>query len=476
MISKWRWMLLQLSRRLWVRAGFFAVLGVATALLAIVAERFIPWELPGNIGADAVDSILNILASSMLAVTTFSLTVMVAAYSAATSNVTPRATKLVMQDTTTQNVLATFLGTFLFSLVGIIALSTGVYGDRGRVVLFVVVLGVIVVIVVALLRWIDHLSRLGRVGETTDRVERATAAALAGRIATPCLGGQPWLAIPLAPPDGARAVGAAIVGYVQHVDIGALSALAEERDLTVYLAAPPGTFVHDGKPLAWLVGPGGGGDARTAADGEDKAGEDAEDEDAEDQNGEDKAAEDAATVRDAFVVDAERSFEQDPRFGLSVLAEIASRALSPAVNDPGTAIDVIGRAVRLLQSWAHRGQPHPTVTVGADEAANFGEKAGPDEDVACPRVHVSPLAAADLFDDVFAPIARDGAGLIEVQMRLQKALLALAGMGDDAMTAAALEQSRRAMTRAEAALTLPDDVARLRTLLARDRGHRGSRG
>jgi uncharacterized membrane protein len=455
MISKWRWMALQLGRQLWVRAGFFALLGVATALLAIVAERFIPWDLPGKIGADAVDSILNILASSMLAVTTFSLTVMVAAYSAATSNVTPRATRLVMQDTTTQNVLATFLGTFLFSLVGIIALSTGAYGDRGRVVLFVVVLGVIGVIVVALLRWIDHLSRLGRVGETTDRVEKAASAALTGRIETPCLGGRPWLAAPLTPPDGARAIAAETVGYVQHVDIGGLSALAEEHDLTVYLAAPPGTFVHAGKPLAWLVG------GKVDEDGADEAG---------------------TAMRGAFVVEAERSFEQDPRFGLAVLAEIASRALSPAVNDPGTAIDVIGRAVRLLQPWAHRGEPHPEGTVGTDENenpgntnlenANLGERAGPDEDVACPRVRVPPLAVADLLDDVFAPIARDGAGIIEVQMRLQKALTALAAMGDDAMTAAALEQSRRAMARAEAALTLPDDVARLRALVAPPRSDR----
>lgn len=437
MISKWRWMALQLGRRLWVRAGLFAMLGMATALLAIVAERFIPWELPGKIGADAVDSILNILASSMLAVTTFSLTVMVAAYSAATSNVTPRATRLVMQDTTTQNVLATFLGTFLFSLVGIIALSTGVYGDRGRVVLFVVVLGVIVVIVVALLRWIDHLSRLGRVGETTDRVEKATAAALAGRIETPCLGGRPWLASSLALPDGARAIGAGTVGYVQHVDIGALSTHAEQRGLDLYLAAPPGTFVHDGKPLAWLVG----GEAAEAGD------------------------DGATVVRGAFVVDAERSFEQDPRFGLSVLAEIASRALSPAVNDPGTAIDIVGRAVRLLQPWALRCEPRPDEP-GAGDGADPGEKAGPGADIACPRVHVRPLDVADLLDDVFGPIARDGAGIIEVQMRLQKALIALAEMGGDAMAAAALEQSRRAMARAEAALGLPDDVARLRALLA----------
>jgi uncharacterized membrane protein len=451
MMSNWRWVLLQLGRRLWVRAGLFAVLGVATALLAIVAERFIPWELPGMIGADAVDSILTILASSMLAVTTFSLTVMVAAYSAATSNVTPRATRLVMQDTTTQTVLATFLGTFLFSLVGIIALSTGVYGDRGRFVLFIVVLAVIVIIIVALLRWIDHLSRLGRLGETTDRVEKATAAALADRMQTPCLGGRPWLADPLTPPAGARAVPAEAVGYVQHLDIGGLSDVAEEHKLTVYLAAPPGTFVDACKSLAWLVG---------------------------DVVGEDGTEAVRAEIRDAFSVGTERSFEQDPRFGLAVLAEIASRALSPAVNDPGTAIDVIGRAVRLLQPWAHRGERAAHGRAGADEAADPGAMAGPagkagaGDDVVCPRLRVPPLAVADLLDDVFAPIARDGAGIIEVQMRLQKALIALANSGNDEMAAAALEQSRRAMARAEAALTLPEDVARLRALLTPHRGAR----
>ena len=33
------------------------------------------------------------------------------------------------------------------------------------------------------------------------------------------------------------------------------------------------------------------------------------------------------------------------------MSEIASKALSPAVNDPGTAINVIGRLVRLLSTW-----------------------------------------------------------------------------------------------------------------------------
>ncbi len=58
----------------------------------------------------------------------------------------------------------------------------------------------------------------------------------------------------------------------------------------------------------------------------------------------------------AFSIGTIRTFDQDPRFGLCVLTEIAERALSPAVNDPGTAIDILGRAVRVLSLWTDRGE------------------------------------------------------------------------------------------------------------------------
>ncbi|HIA0041491.1 TPA: DUF2254 family protein, partial [Escherichia coli] len=109
-------------------------------------KSMIPESVSVKVGAEAVDNILNILASSMLAVTTFSLSIMVTAYGSATTNVTPRATRLVVEDVTTQNVLATFIGSFLFSLVGIIALNMGAYGERGRVILFIVTLVVIALI------------------------------------------------------------------------------------------------------------------------------------------------------------------------------------------------------------------------------------------------------------------------------------------------------------------------------------------
>ncbi len=85
--------------------------------------------------------------------------------------------------------MATFIGSFLFSVVGIIVLSTGAYGDGGRVIVFIVTIGVIVIIVITLLRWIDHLSRLGRVGETTEKVEDVTMQAMRDRIELPYLGG-----------------------------------------------------------------------------------------------------------------------------------------------------------------------------------------------------------------------------------------------------------------------------------------------
>ena len=415
-MSRWRWILGQLTRRLWVRATLIGMLGIAAAIMAAFVQPYIPWELPGAIGADAVEGILTIIASSMLAVTTFSLSVMTSAYAAATNNVTPRATRLVMEDRVAQNVLSTFVGSFLFGIVGLVVLKTGAYGDHGRVILFLVTIGVIGLIVVTLLRWIDHLNRLGRVGETTSRVEQATRQAIELRLEAPYLGGTPLHGGQADIPASAVPVMAEAVGYVQHVDVGALSSCCEDAQVEVHLAAVPGTFTYPGTPLAWIGAP----------DGDAKA----------------KALYEA--VRNAFTIDDERSFDQDPRFGLAVLSEIASRALSPAINDPGTAIDVVGRVTRLMSLWAEGSVEHA------------------DEEIRYPRVHVPPLRTADMFEDGFMLIARDGAGLIEVQLRIQKALLALGHIGDGPFRRAAGEQARLALERADAGLTLQADRVRLR--------------
>ena len=187
MIDRLRWATHRLTKRLWFRASLFSLLGVATALLAVVFKDFVPSPAHAHRcrcgGQNSGHHCVQHAGRHDL-----SLSTMVTAYGAASSGVTPRATTLVMEDTTTQNALATFIGSFLFSLVGIIALSTGAYGAQGRVLLFAVTIAVVVLVVYTLLRWIDHLSKLGRVGETIDRVEKAAMAAIRQRAQWPCLG------------------------------------------------------------------------------------------------------------------------------------------------------------------------------------------------------------------------------------------------------------------------------------------------
>ncbi len=416
MTSRWQWLLRQLTRKLWFTASLFSALAVATALVAIALKPYIPADISAKVGADAVDHILGIIATSMLAVTIFSLSTMVAAYIAASGNVTPRSIRLLDEDATAHNALGTFIGAFLFSLVGIIALSTGIYGVQGRLVLFVVTLAVIALVVMALLRWIDHVSTLGQVAETSERIEKATCAAMRSRHEHPYLGGTALLDPARAIPVDAAPVFAKRIGYVQHIDMEALSDLATAQpDAHIYLAVLPGTFVDPSRPLGWARG--------------------LTEESMQDD------------LRSAFSVGQLRSFDQDPRFGASVLSEIASRALSPAVNDPGTAIDILGRGVRVLAIWS---TPREVT----------------DDDICYPNVHVPGVDVADLFDDLFTPIARDGASMVEVGMRLQKSLRALVRIGGAHFVANAQRHSALALERAMVGLTIEQDKQVLRALAA----------
>ena len=59
-------------------------------------------------------------------------------------------------------------------------------------------------------------------------------------------------------------------------------------------------------------------------------------------------------VERAVVRGTERSFDQDPMLAIRVLADIALRALSPAVNDPATAVDAIHASEGLLRALTRR--------------------------------------------------------------------------------------------------------------------------
>ncbi|RDC68006.1 DUF2254 domain-containing protein [Rhodovulum sp. 12E13] len=407
MISRYAWYLREFLKKVWVRVVGFAILALLAAVLARVLSPYLPPALALQTGSEAVSQLLGILTSSMLAVTTFSLSIAVSAFAAAAGSATPRATVLLQEDRTTQNVLATFLGAFLFGLVGLVALHADFYDASGKVVVFLFTVLVIGLVVVALIRWIGHLMQFGRMGDTLDRVERAACDALMRRLENPFLGGRP---LRDAPPTEAAIIGAEDTGYIQHVDMQALQDCGESLETDVFLHRLPGSFVAPGTPL--LSVKTSSLDDRQLAD-----------------------------LRNGVTIGPSRNFDEDPRFGVIVLTEIASRALSPAVNDPGTAIDIIGRHVRLLARWRLRD----------------------DAEVRFDRVHVPPILVQDVIEDAFSPIARDGSALSEVQIRLQKALAALCGVAPELFAHACMAMSREAIARAEAAPLLAGEMAAIRS-------------
>lgn len=392
----------RLARRVWFRAALVTLAGILLALAAGLIGAWIPFPMSIDLGQGSVSNLLQIIATSMLAVSTFSLTAMVTAYGSASTIGTPRATQLLVADRTSQNVLSLFVGSFAFALVGLIALSTGYYNEQGRTVLFFGTLVVVALIVVSLLRWIDHLSAFGRMSDVIDRTERAAREVVCAYAARPALGG---VVLRGDPPAAVRPVHAEKVGYVTHVDLAGLQRAAEEVHGRVYVTATPGRQTDALVALA-----------EVPADAPDEFDD---------------------AVRRAFLIENHRTFEQDPRLGVIALAEIGMRALSPAVNDPGTAIEVVAAMERVFSA------------IPAQREAQR-EPTQPEFD----RVHVRPVALGDLVQDAFRPIARDGAGHLEVQVRLQKTLCALAtrfGADGEPFRQAAADAARRAGDRLDAA-------------------------
>ena len=401
-MSQIAFQLRQLFHRMWFLPAAFSVLAVATILTAYGLARFAPEKLPFTMPSDAVVSILTILASSMLTVAVFALSTMVSALSSASDSTTPRAVPLIVGDRRAQTSISVFIGAFLFSIVGIIGLNSGFYSEAGRLFLFVVTLVVVVLVVAALIRWIGQISAIGRVAQTIDRVEEATRksfAALAAHPSFDCVRQD-------SPVDGAP-VAANGIGYVQHIDTARLQEVAVENNLHIAVTARPGAYASALRPLMQVSG-----------------------------SMDDSARE---ALISAFTVGDMRTFDSDPRFGLVVLGEIAGKALSPAVNDPGTAIDVIGTLVRLLHERDVESAP---------------------DKVKHDRVSMPPLDPDDLIEDGFRPIARDGAGTIEVVQRLLVGLETLAGANPN-LARPAMTMARDALERAQAALTASSDLAAL---------------
>ncbi|GAA6142092.1 DUF2254 family protein [Hydrogenophaga sp. 5NK40-0174] len=394
---------------IWTTPAAASALAVLLALAAALVNNWLDHDLVPDIRIETIDSLLTVIASSMLSVTTFSLGIMLSAFASASSSASPRATELVMADDSTRIAIASFIAAFIYAVIAKTALGMDYYGASGRFVLFACTVGVLVYLIFTLIKWVKTLSHLGRLPSTLEKLERAACKVIDEYHVAPLMGCR---MAPVQVPDGTRVfINAA--GYLTHINLLSLNELASETGATVHVRVRPGAFILHDTVLAVVEG---------------------------------ECPEDAVrTVQHAFVIQHDRSFDQDPMFGLGVISEVAQRALSPAVNDPGTAFQVLTVLTRLLL----RLRP--------------GFEADEPPDVK-PLDHLTMvgLDEGEFVRAGYDPISRDGASLVELGMALQQHLGALVRCSDLRMSDAAAEQARVAMGRAELGLSLPHDVARVR--------------
>jgi len=406
MPSQLHFLLARLRERLWVKPLLACVLSVLGVLLARVVDTLpFDWKVP-EIAQDSVIDLLKIIASSMLGVATFAVASMVAAYVSTGQSATARAFPLVVADDVSQNALSIFIGAFIFSIVALSASTNDYFGKAGRFTLFVLTLMVLTTVVLVFVRWVDSIARLGRLGAVMTTVEKVTCQSMRRRQRHPYLGGM----AASGPPCG-QAFHGAESGYLQRIDMAALQRLASQGGWRITLAVLPGALIVRSRPLAYL---------RADAPGAQPL--------------------DPHDLRKAFMIGPHRHFDDDPRFGLVVLAEIGGRALSKGINDPGTGIGVLGSLQRLFVQWATPVDP---------------------EQPECDRIEAPALSLEEMFDDVLPAIARDGAGTLEVAERLQRVLGELGACGDPHMRVLARRHADLALARSAHALTFPPDLERL---------------
>lgn len=282
----------------------------------LLSRRFIAarWLYSG--GATGGRTLLGAVASSAIGVAGTVFTITIAALSLAANQMGPRLLRNFTRDRGNQFSLGIFLGTFAYCLMVLRTIRTPGEGD------FVPELALSVGIVLAfanvatLVYFVGHMA--GRIN--VDAVIQIVADDLRTTLRRassedPKAGVPPDVAW-----DGAQSIVLHERGYLQHLDREGLADWASEHATVIRLLVRPGDFIFPGAPAAVMTVP---------VEGADEA------------------------LTSAMAVGLQRISDDDPEYAVRQLVEVAVRALSPSINDPNTAnnvLDWLGATLCELES------------------------------------------------------------------------------------------------------------------------------
>jgi len=394
-----------------LRGGFLirpfviaVLLGTAGAVMSSVEEAvpaigfWIPETLfPSRQDPQVAQAILTSIATSIMTVVSIVFAILLMTLTLASTQFSPRILVGFVRDRTTQWTLGVFLGTFSFCIAALPAARSlpqpfvPVVTTSGAMVLALVCVG-------WLIYFIHHISLAVSVNHIVDRIARETELVIDEFM--------PRLraAFPL-PQTSEIDNGVADIpvlsrrsGYIRYLDVGRLLHLAKDYRIRVRVERRVGQFVPAGVPLLWV------------------------------SRAERITAERSSHLLATFDIGPTRTMQQDVEFGVIQLVDIALRAISPAVNDPSTAISCIDQLSRVLIRWISRAPP-------------LSYFFGPPHVL---RVVVPWISVEGLFDTAFEQIRHYSAADIAVSLRLLRAFNDIASAApNEEVRLSLIERARR---------------------------------
>ena len=287
-------------------------------------------------GATEASVILSTIAGALITVIalTFSITILV--LQMVSSQYTPRALRGFLQDRVTQVVAGSFFAISTYCLIVLTTLPDSSSHNPNFFptisITVAMVLGLFALVL--LLIFIHHIGSVIQVTDITARIASQTIEAM--DIKYQNLISEPFEAETISPhytqtvDDLPARLYATHPGYVQRIVYSHLETVLHCPGIYLHLLVCPGDFVTEETSIAevWPA----------------------------------KAADPACrkAIFDSVYIERERDFYQDPRFGVRQLADISLRALSPAINDPTTAVLCIRYLQAVFEHYV-RCKPQPNV-------------------------------------------------------------------------------------------------------------------
>jgi uncharacterized membrane protein len=362
----------------WLVPAVYVV--VSLVLVGVLArwDEEDPVELTRSIDAGSASAALSALAAGMIAFTGFVTSVVLLVIQFGSSEFSPRLLRWFRRDRTLKYALSTFVATFLFALVATVEVGRGTE-DFVPTRTLLAALGLTLLSVAMFLVLIDRTANGLRVANVAQRIDSAArkvfdsvypASPSEAEVAL-----QTAHALGDAPPvqivrNGA--VGAVLV----TLDRDRLAWIAHRGNAVIELVHAVGDHVPAGAALANVHGP---------------------------------SALPERPLRRALVLGDERTIDDDPAFAIRILVDVAIKGLSPAVNDPTTAVQNLGRIEDLLRYAAPK---HLSVGVVADSNG-------------VARLIYPTPTWEDLVELALTEIRAFGAGQYQIARRLRALLEAL---------------------------------------------------